>query len=164
MRDPTDDNIATWRRILWDVSLERRTHARHSETLRASVTNYLLVTSSGLVALITFDKVIGRGDLALALLLVGVGLLGILFNASYIERYHRNRRRASDLIREIDRLGSVAGHPTLAEIEEHADAQHFAKGRLRRVYRIASTHWLWLAFPAAVLAIGLVVTVLSLIA
>jgi hypothetical protein len=163
MSQASDDDQVARRRLLWDVSQERRAQGRHSETLRSTVTNYVLLASSGLVAVITSDRVVNRYDVALAILLILIGVLGVLFNATYTERYHRNRRRASQLLKALDDLSAVEGSLTIHDIEANADAEHLKHGRFRYVRRRASSHWLWLAFPTIVGILGAVLTVLAIL-
>jgi hypothetical protein len=161
MDKKNEDELNTRKKLLWDLSQERRNHARHSETLRSSVSSYVLVAASGLVAVITFDDTINRYDFPLSLLLIAIGILGTLFSAAYTERYHRNRRRASELLKELDAISSVSNKQTLTEIEAKADAIHYQRRRFSLARGLASTHWLWLAFPILVSLVGLVLTFIA---
>lgn len=162
MSEPEDQRNSAWRKLLGDTSQERRAQGRHSENLRSNVSNYVLVAASGIVAVITFDRVINRYDLVLALLLIAIGLLGTLFCASYTERYHRNRQRASKLLKELDRISDASGERKLGKIEDDADSIHFQYDLFRLVYKFTSSHWLWLVFPLLVVMVGIVLTALAL--
>lgn len=42
-------------KLLWDLSIERRNQARHSENLRSSVAGYVMTAASALVAVVTYE-------------------------------------------------------------------------------------------------------------
>ena len=150
------------RKLLWDLSSERRSQARHSETLRSSVAGYVIAAATAVIAVITYDKHINIYDLPLCISVVIIGIVGSIFSATYTERYHRNRRRASHLLKELD---SATEHPdgrSAIQIEGEADSIHFTKRRFSVTRSIASSHWLWLAFPVSVTIIGLVLSYFAL--
>jgi hypothetical protein len=159
------DEIAKVRKeLLWNLSQERRNQARHSETLRSNISNYILLASSGLVAIITSDHKFGHWDLAMSLLLVVIGALGTLFTILYTERYHRNRRRASCLLKELDAIFfAESERRNLAKIEDDSDVAHYEIQQFARVKGLGNTHGLWLIFPILVFITGVVLTVLILV-
>jgi hypothetical protein len=148
--------------VLWGLYLEYRTHARHSETLRSNVNNNLLLAASGLTAVIAVGQGIDHNDWPLSVLMILLGLIGALFSASYTERYHRNRERASEVKNQIDSLLFV-GHTqrTMKDLQVSADRQHYDNARHRWIRRSTSAHWFWLVFPLMVALLGAVLTVLS---
>jgi Flp pilus assembly protein TadB len=153
MADVVANDESSRRRLLWDLSSERRAQARHSEALRASVATYVLTAASGVIAVITHDGV-NRHDFPLAVVLVAIGVMGMLFSATYTERYHRNRNRASKLLRELDNAVSTGSTRSTFQIEDEADKEHLNKRRFSVVRSLASSHWLWLAFPFLVAIVG----------
>ena len=158
--DTSDDSAR--RKLLWDLSAERRNQGRHSENLRSSVAGYVMTAASALVAVITYDKQINIYDLPLAIIVVLIGIIGALFSSAYTERYHRNRRRASDLLKELDRMTVHFGRSSVTEIEAGADATTWSKKRFSIVRKISSSHWLWLAFPILVAILGIVLMVVAI--
>lgn len=87
--------------ILWGLYQEHRTHARHSETLRAAVTNMLIAASAVLISIVIIDKLITQEDLGAAILLVGFGLLGIAFNLYYTSKIFKHKKRARKYFEEF---------------------------------------------------------------
>jgi hypothetical protein len=118
--------------------------------LRATVSGYVLTAASALIAVVTFDDKVNHNDLPLTILITAVGLFGMLFAATYTERYHRNRNRASQLLKEMDCLINGSGERQTGKIAAKADRQTFEHRRFRYVRAIASSHWLWVGFPAIV--------------
>jgi hypothetical protein len=91
--------------LLWDFYQDMRTHARHNETIRSNAVDYMLLLASALIVVISYDREIcGGGDLAFAIILILIGLIGALFAASYGELYYRNRDRSDRLRRALDTL------------------------------------------------------------
>jgi hypothetical protein len=158
----TPDETAR-RKLLWDLSIERRTQARHSENLRSTVTGFIVTASSILTALVTWDKFINRTDVALTSLIMFIGIIGLLFCGSYTERYHRNRKRASDLLKELDLITTYDGVMSTQKIEANADQQTWSKKRFALFRKLGSSHWLWLAFPAMVSILGIGLTLMALL-
>jgi hypothetical protein len=141
-------------KLLWDLSSERRNQGRHSENLRATVAAQTVAGASALVAVITYDKHVDIYDLPLCLMVTFVGIVGALFSATYTERYHRNRKRASDLLKELDAVTPHDNRLSTIQIEARADEQTWSKKRFSIIRKISSTHWLWLVFPTIVTAVG----------
>lgn len=152
------------RKLLWDLSSERRNQGRHSENLRATVAAQTMTVASALVAVAVYDSKINLVDLPLCVLVTLVGVIGTVFSATYTERYHRNRKRASDLLKELDACTEHGDRQSAMEIERCADEQTWAKKRFSIVRRISSSHWLWLLFPLAVALLGVVLCVVALAA
>jgi hypothetical protein len=152
--------------LLWGEYVEFRTHARHSETLRSNVNNYLLLSASGLITVIAFGNGIQFNDIYLSVLLIIVGIAGALFSSSYIERYQRNRQRALQIAKKLDMLflNNQVGYK-IGDITMYADGIHY-KNKIYAWIRdwLRDTHWLWLMFPGAVILIGLAISILALTA
>lgn len=156
----TAQDPAARRKLLADLSAERRLQARHNETLRSNVASSTVAISSGLIAVITHNK-IDRSDLTLSILLIVIGCVGVASTLTYIERYHRHRNRASRLLRALDEMTDHGGEKTVFEIEEEADQRHKERTRFALIRCIGSSHWLWLVFPAIIAAVGIVLTVVA---
>lgn len=162
MNDIANKERDAKQKLLWDVAQERRAQGRHSESLRANVCNYLLIVASILVAAITYDKVINKYDLALAIMMTLTGFVGKLFCASYTERYHRNKMRASALINEIDKITTFGNSPTITAIEEEARKSHFNDEKYRKIFKTANSHLLWQAFPIIITITGITLIAFSI--
>lgn len=101
--------------MLWGLFEEHRAYARHTETLRATVINMLIIASAGLVTLATYDKKLNSWDVPAALLLVGFGLLGPMFSLYHTEKIWRHKTRASEYRNTLDT--TVLDSPEGADLE-----------------------------------------------
>lgn len=138
--------------LLWKVYQEHYTNARHHETQRATMVQYLLITG-GLIGTLAAYEGVTAADRPLAVFLMVLGLFGAVFSASHYERYHRHKQRANKYRDLLDEL-VFPGSPTLARLKDMADEE-----RIREhpwLDRAVSVHWLWLGFPLLVSVLGLV--------
>ncbi len=163
----THDNVRDITKVqkdlLWGLYQDLRSHSRHTEMLRSSAVNYMLVLASALITVILFDKQINRFDLPLSIIVSVIGLISALYSASYTELYYRNRERAGHLRKHLDEVFFKGRAPsTLSQVLADADVVH----QRTKIYRwsrrlTGSTHLFWLVPPLVVLAIGIVLTILS---
>ena len=162
MAGELSDEAKVRKDLLWGMYSDLRTHARHAETLRSNVVNFMIVVASVLVAVIANDGQITAKDLPLSLAMVVVGLLGLAFAASYTELFERNRQRTVRIRTALDDEFFANG-TTIAALLEEADRQH-RSGRLYRWGRrlTGSTQIFWSALPGLVMVSGLVLTVVAL--
>jgi hypothetical protein len=160
------DLLKTRKDILWGMYQEHRTHARHNETLRSTVSNILIVASAGLVSLSTYDQKINREDLSAAILLIGFGVLGIMFSAAYTERYHRNRERANAYRTRLDELffknPESSESDTLEGLTNKADRTVKFRKIAAIIRMTSSSHLLWVALPCFISIIGVFLTIKAL--
>lgn len=161
MSSAPNGQSADRRKLLWDLSSERRNQGRHSENLRATVAAQTVTGASVLIAVITYDKCIAIHELPLCLLVAFIGFIGAAFIATYTERYHRNRKRASDLLNELDAITGHDGRCSTSEIERYADEQTWSKKRFYLARKVGSSHWLWLTFPTVIAILGIALCVVS---
>ncbi|HEY3868778.1 MAG TPA: hypothetical protein VGM10_10535 [Actinocrinis sp.] len=162
MADELSDRAKVRKDLLWGMYTDLRTHARHAETLRANVVNFMLLIASALIAVITKDGKVSRSDLPLCLALVVVGILGLAFAASYTELFERNRRRAAMLRTALDDE-FLADGITIAALLREADEQHHSNRLYRWSRRVTgSTQIFWPALAALVTISGLVLTAIAL--
>ena len=145
--------------LLWGLYQEYRNHARHSETLRSTVNNYVMVVSSALITLATFDKNIDSSDLPLSLLMIFIGFIGVFFSVSYTERYNRHRERASQVRKHLDEMffPKTDGAVNIKTLRTKADE----KNKLMFVRELASGHYFWLVIPLVVFLIGIFLAYLA---
>jgi hypothetical protein len=162
MADPTDTAREARRKLLWDLSVERRVHARHSETLRATATGYALAGASALIAVITLDKEINYDDLPLAFLLLVIGIVGALFSTAYTERSHQHRNRANSLLKELDSEISLGFPISVEEIEDASDNDHRHAARSAWMRKLDSSRSLWVALPLFIALLGIILICISL--
>lgn len=162
MADGLSDEAKVRKDLLWGMYTDLRAHARHAETLRSSVVNFMIVVSSVLIAVIANDGHVAGSELALCLVIVVVGLLGLAFAASYTELYERNRSRAVGIRTALDDEFFVDAK-TIASLLETADKQHEV-GLLYRWSRqiTGSTQRFWFVLPSLVLVAGITLTVIAL--
>ena len=121
-----------------------------------------MTAASAIVAVITYDKHVDIYDLPLSIMVILIGVIGTLFSSAYTERYHRNRKRASDLLKELDQITPHFDRSSMVAIEAKADATTWSKKRFAVVRKISSSHWLWLAFPILVSILGAVLAVIAI--
>jgi hypothetical protein len=148
--------------LLWGMYTDVRTHARHAETLRSNVVNFMILVASVMIAVIANDGQVTGKDLLLSLVIIAVGLLGLAFAASYTELYERNRKRAVQIRETLDGEFFLCG-TTIASLLDKADERHEA-GHLYRWSRrlTGSTHRFWLVLPALVVASGLLLAIVAI--
>jgi hypothetical protein len=162
MTEGLSDEMKTRKDLLWGMYTDLRAHARHAETLRSSVVNFMIVVASVLIAVIANDGHVTGNELALCLMIVVVGALGLAFAASYTELYERNRSRAVRIRTTLDEEFFARGE-TIASLLAAADKQHEVGALYRWSRRLTgSTHRFWFVLPSLVLVAGLVLTVLAL--
>lgn len=150
--------------LLWDFYQDVRTHARHNETIRSNAIDYMLLVASALVVVISFDREICGRDLAFAIILTLIGLIGALFAASYGELYYRNRDRSDNLRKELDTrfFQNQRAPTTLEQIWVKTDCGKYPLKKLRVITRDAgSTHVFWIVLPLVAGLIGIVLAVLA---
>lgn len=157
--DDKSERLKIQKDILWGLYQEHRIHARHNETLRSTVNNMLIVASAALVSLALYDKEVTLRDLPAGVLLVGFGLLGFIFSASYTERTVKHKSRANEYRHELDAI--VFAEPIgrkLAIITGAADRQYKSIFLLRVIRKVANSHILWSILPLFIALVGLYLT------
>ncbi len=161
MKDSDDQNerLKTQKDILWGLYQEHRTHARHNETLRSTVNNMLIVASAVLVTLATSDKEINERDLPGAVLLIGFGVLGFIFSASYTEKVGRHKMRADQYREELDQVvfAKPIGERKLQKIVEDADAKH-KNFLVHLIKTVGNSFTLWSILSLLISLIGIYLT------
>jgi hypothetical protein len=150
------------RDLLWGMYTDLRLHARHAETLRSNVVNFMIVVASVLIAAIAADKHVLPSDLVLCIGVACVGLLGLAFAASYTELHERNRVRAMRFRAELDE--QYLGPPiTIQGLLDEADEPHRASALHKWGRRVSgSTKRFWYLMPGLVLVTGVVLFLIAL--
>lgn len=163
MADQLSDQAKARKDLLWGLYSDVRTHARHAETLRTNVVNFMIVVVSVLIAVIANDGQVTRKDLPLCLVISLLGLVGLTFAAAYTELYERNRNRAVRIRTALDAEFLEQGGTTTASLLDEADRQHEA-GRLYRWSRrlTGSTQRFWFILPGLILGTGVFLTIVAL--
>jgi len=159
--------------ILWSLFQEYKIHARHVETIRTSVANYMLLAASVLITIIIFDKQINLIDLPLSILVTLIGSGGALFSFLYFNQYAKNITRAKRILNEIDELFFInQSLNTLEELKKSADQyrrEEFEKESFLGIALLLSrktlrtTHLFWTLLPTAIFFLGLILTFLSVV-
>ena len=131
---------------------EQREQLRQSENQRATMTNYLLVIVAGLSGFIVQQHFVNR-TIAVAALIVIIGVYGALMSAKYHERsrYHLGQARA--LTRSLAAMGALSDRNVLDELRDEHYAQYPTLSKLR-------LHWLWTGLHSAIALYGAVLIVI----
>jgi hypothetical protein len=163
MADQLSDEAKARKDLLWGLYTDIRTHARHAETLRTNVVNFMIVVASVLIAVIANDGQVSGKDLPLCLVIVVIGLIGLAFAVAYTELYERNRKRAVKIRSALDAEFLQKGGVTTAALLEAADQDH-EKSKLYRWSRrlTGSTRRFWFILPGLILAAGVILTFVAL--
>ncbi len=156
--------------IYWGMYQEHQVSARHHETQRSTVNNFLILVAGAMVSLV-FTGGFRREDLPLTFSLIALGILCALFNLSLFVRYHRHKQRADayrDAIDEIlfpDEKTIKGSHQLrkLKDIKDCADDQRISKRALlkrkNKIWSIfTSVHWVWFMLPMVIAGLGLILT------
>jgi hypothetical protein len=141
--------------ILWGLYQEHRSHARHNETLRSMINNMLIVASVAIISFATYDKELNQNDVPAALLLIGIGSLGIFFSASYTERALKHKQRAKEYQKELDDI--VFGQPVgrkLDKVLDAADTEH-GKSYVGKIGQVSNSHLFWIILPLVIMMAGI---------
>lgn len=152
---PLKDNDA--KEILWRLYQDNYDNARHHESLRSTVTNFIIVIAGGIGTIVSVGGFTPL-DLPLTLMLVGLGIFGALFSSSHYERYKRNKERAKAYLRELDFILFENEKEVLKEIKITTDDKR--KKKHRTLNRLYDVHWLWMFLPLMVTVLGLALSVM----
>lgn len=157
------DEAKSRKELLWGMYTDLRTHARHAETLRSNVVNFMIVVASVLIAVIANDGSVTRKDMPLCLALLVIGPLGLLFAASYTELYERNRRRAVVIRTALEQEFLAAGGPTITALLDSSDERHEAGTLYRWSRRLTgSTRRFWFILPGLIFVAAILLTIVAL--
>jgi hypothetical protein len=160
--DHLSDEAKARKDLLWGMYTDIRTHARHAETLRTNVVNFMIVVASVLIAVIANDGNVSGKDLPLSVIIGILGLLGLLFTASYTELYERNRHRAVKIRIALDAEFLEQGGTTMSSLLEESDQEHEASNLYRWSRRLTgSTHRFWFIMPGLILVSGLTLSIVA---
>lgn len=141
--------------ILWRLYQDNYNNARHNETQRATVTNFIILIAGGISTIASVGG-FTRHDLPLTFLLTGLGIYGALFSSSLYERYKRSKERAKAYLRELDFLLFETEEGIFKQIKKTTDEERKTKHpKLDKLYDV---HWMWLFLPLLVAALGLILT------
>ena len=163
--------------LLWGEYTELRNHTRHAETVRINAVNFVLLLTSALVAVVTLDKAINRADLALSVIITGIGLFSTGFSILYLDRYEKHRAEAMCVREELDRLffgreglsRSISALHTAADTRRATPAVTPAGRVKRKVIRLVTgvardSHLFWIIMPVFVSITGIALTIISVAA
>ncbi|MEU7906745.1 hypothetical protein [Actinoplanes sp. NPDC049118] len=134
---------------------EHRQQLRQSETQRATLTNFFLVITAGLSGF-TVQQKFAIGTVAVAGLIMGIGIYGALSSAKCHERAHYHRTQARALTATLKDLGALADNPHLQEFRTEHDREF---PRLKKI----RLHWLWTGLHLAVAAHGATLGAIALL-
>lgn len=134
----------------WRYLKDSLDHSRHHETLRATVTNLIVVVSGAAFAVVGYDKCVTHSDRPLLIFIAILGIFGTLFAATHTERSIFFYERARRLREELDKSPA---NPNLVHLKveaeaRHKDAFHFLSKQQNRFY--------WYLLPAIISALAVV--------
>ncbi|HZI20285.1 MAG TPA: hypothetical protein VEY09_17020 [Pyrinomonadaceae bacterium] len=141
MNAPDDLNNLTKDRkdALLGMYEENCAHARHHESQRATASNIIILTTAGLVGVMSNGR-LTCDDWPLACALIVIGFCGAVFNFNHLERVCLYRRIADEYRNSLDALlfkGEEAAEgqtpKTLKGIQSKATKEHDRKFRKERV-------------------------------
>ena len=152
---PLKDNDA--KEILWRLYQDNYDNARHHESQRSTVTNFIILIAGGIGTIVSAGG-FTRQDLPLTLLLIGLGIFGALFSSSHYERYKRSKERAKAYLRELDFILFESEKEIFKEIKVTTDDKRKKKHpALNKLYDV---HWLWMFLPLMVTVLGVALTLM----
>lgn len=162
MADELSDESQARKDLLLGMYADVRAHARHAETLRSNVVNFMIVVAPILIAVIASDGDVTGKDLLLCLVIIVVGMLGLAFAASYTELFERDRKRAMRIREALDGEFFNSGN-TIASLFDEADELHEASQLYYWSRRLTgSTHRFWLVLPTLVVTSGLLLAIVAI--
>lgn len=147
MKDKTDS--------LWGMYLEHTTQGRHHEVQRATVTNFIIIVSGGILAFVANGGVT-RDKWILASFLILIGLFGALFSAKQYERFRFHMVAAGKYRKELEQLidNSLTG------IRMTALSKH--KSEFLPVLVKLRLHYFWSGFHLLIASLGVTLLVMTL--
>lgn len=131
--------------LLLGMYQENRCHARHYETVRATVVSFILAAALGMSAAMAVSG-LHRKDWPLAAVLVVIGVYGALFTKFYFKRINCYEQLAEEFCNELDLLfGTKPAQAPRTLKQIHADAaknhadkfagwRQLGRGELFRMY------------------------------
>jgi hypothetical protein len=146
--------------ILWKLYEENYNNARHHETQRSTVTNFIIIIAGGISSLVAVGG-FSLLDTPLTLLLTLIGIFGALFSMGHYERYKRSKERAKAYLNELDYVLFEKDYSTLKTIKLITDRKR--KSESPYLNRFYDTHAMWVALPLLVALLGAALTILCLL-
>ena len=131
--------------ILLSLYEDYREHARHSESTREGINNFILVLLAAILTVIVDynknarNEIFGCEDKYLILLLILISFLGLISFFGYTERYHRNKIRAAYIRHYLDELLFInkkknSDGKSIKTIKKDADQEHY--GHLINIFSL----------------------------
>lgn len=146
--------------MLWRLYQDNYVNARHHESQRATVTNFIILIAGGIGTIVSAGGFTYE-DLPLTLLLICLGIFGALFSSSHYERYKRSKERAKAYLRELDSILFESDGKVFKSIKVATDVER--KENHPTLDKLYDVHWLWMSLPLMVTVLGLTLTVLCLL-
>lgn len=145
------------RETLWKLYQEHLTQFRHYENQRATVTASILAVGIALIGLITFDKIIGKFDLPMTLLLTFLGVFGAFFSAKQYEKAALNMDRARECRTAID---ATFVNAPLERIRQAAIQKHQTRFPMVKKLKV---HKFWISLYILLALIGFILSVIAVL-
>jgi hypothetical protein len=141
--------------ILLQLLREEHDQARHTEDQRASLTNFVITISGGLLALIAALK-FRTPALLPSLFVMVLGLYGAVASAKLYERFELHRDRGREFRR---RIAALIPEAEIEQLRGRAATRH--KGEHRVLYRVR-LFWFWELFHLLIAGLGAIAALVIL--
>ena len=144
---PKSDSLA----MLLAVYKEQAEQARHHESQRATVTNYVLIVAGGVLGLLSIENF--KGYVPTGLFLIVLGFFGAVVSAKHYERSYFHNRLAAAYRKQMEEIDeNLEIDREAARNEQEKSLPRLSKMRL---------FWLWNSFHIFISFLGFLVILLG---
>jgi hypothetical protein len=133
-------------------------YQRHHEEIRFKSSQLIVTLAAALIAAFKFTSNSATANFAISIFVILLGFLGIAQVIKHTERADRHAMIARAYRKRVDKVSSEVGGSSIEEIHDSAAAIH--KNRAGMSYSLRA-RWLWLAMHAAIVVVGVTLSVLS---
>lgn len=156
----TDDQKIQ-KELLLAMYQECTTRCRHHETLRATITGSLIAIDTIIVGVITFDKSLILSDVPLTLLITFLGIFGVIFTLSHLERYLQYSKRGQQYQNTLDNT-FTNGLIERGKKDAKAATNILLKNGKFNFPRYLHHHFLWSMIHIFIFIIGLTLSIIAI--
>jgi len=135
--------------FLWGMYQEHTAQGRHHEEQRATVTNFIIIVSGGVLAFIT-DKGLNKDQWFLAVFLIIIGLFGALFSLKQYQKFRFHMKVAKAYRNALEKKIKE----DLADIRSTAKKNH--EDEFPKLLVKIPLFTLWLSFHLLIVLLGLI--------
>jgi hypothetical protein len=142
--------------ILWGLYLENCNQGRSHEAMRATATNFMLVTTAGMLGVVALDHKLNFDDLPLTIFIVLLGAFGAVIVAKHYERVQLHMERARVIRSAIEEL-LPSTH--INSLNHKANETHKAKWPWLHDVRL---NYLWIGIQICIVLVGAMLTAMAI--